>query len=56
MVRENDDREYILEGVKEEGELLKMASSRLQTDLEIVYEAVMQDHDSLEYAAESVKD
>ena len=52
----NDDKEYVLEQVKQKGSLLDFASDRLKDDREVVIAAVIQDGNSLEFASDRLKD
>jgi hypothetical protein len=50
-----NDREFVLEAVKQKGELLKYVSEEFKNDREVVMEAVKQDGGSLKYASEEFK-
>ena len=51
-----EDREIVLEAVKNDGSALKYASENLKEDREIVLEAVKNDGSALEYASENLKE
>jgi hypothetical protein len=51
-----DNREIVLEAVKQTGDVLFHASDRLKDDPEIVLAAVKQDGDSLYFASDRLKD
>ena len=50
-----DDKEIVLEAVKENGRALQYASKLLRNDKEVVLEAVKQDGRPLEYASNELK-
>ena len=51
----NDDREYVMQAIKQEGTLLDGASDRLKDDKELVMEAVKNDCGALEFASNRLK-
>lgn len=54
-VKQADNKEYVLNMVKQDGKLLDLASQRLQDDEEVVMEAVKQNPISLEFASNRLK-
>ena len=55
MKKNSNNREYVLNTVKENGKLLEFASDTLKNDREIVYEAVKNNPEALEFASDTLK-
>ena len=53
--KNSDNKQYILQVVKEQGKMLEFASEKLQDDEEVVKTALMQDGESLEFASNRLK-
>ena len=50
-----NDREYVLEAVRQQGSLLDYVSDELKDDKDVVMEAINQDGNSLEFASDRLK-
>ena len=55
VIQNANNREYVLEAVKEDGLLLDGASDELKDDKELVMEAVIKDGGALEFASDRLK-
>ena len=53
--KNNEDKEIILQAVRESGKNLEWASETLQDDKEVVMEALKQDGEALEFASTRLK-
>ncbi len=51
-----NNKEFVLEVVKQDGEALQYASDELRNDKDVVLAAVQQDRDALQYASDELKD
>ena len=51
-----NNKEYVIEKVKETGILLEFASDQLKNDKSVVLEAIAQDGNALEFASTELKD
>ena len=53
--KNSDNKEFILQAVRESGKNLELASEELQDDKEVVMEALKQDGEALEFASTRLK-
>ena len=56
VIKNKDDKEFVLKAVQEKGKLLEFASERLQNDKEVVIEALKQDGEAAEFISDELKD
>ena len=55
MKQNSENREYVIENVKQEGALLEFASEKLRDDKEVVLEAIHNNPEALEFASDRLK-
>lgn len=53
--KNSDNKEFVLQAVKESGKNLEFASETLKDDKEVVLEALKQDGEALEFASTRLK-
>ena len=56
VIKNKDDKEFVLKAVQEKGKLLEFVSERLQNDKEVVIEALKQDGEAAEFISDELKD
>ena len=55
VMQNNNNKEFVLEAVKENGKFLDLASKELQDDKKVVMTALEQDPEALEFASPRLK-
>ena len=55
MKQNSENREYVIENVKQEGALLEFASEELRDDKDVILEAIHNNPEALEFASDRLK-
>ena len=55
VIKNKDNKEFVLQAVKENGKFLDVVAPELQDDKEVVIAAMTQDAESLEFASKRLR-